>query len=151
IPRSTRMLPLRPRQAFTLVELLVVMAIIAVLIGLLVPAVQGVRSAAARTQCQNNMRQVGLAALAFHSDKKRYPALHQDGSVSRTYWRQLTPYIEQLNAKQGQNLNVSMCQSDPRFGEVYGGSMGLGAWGLTDYVAVFSNDSRGYVYDGIIR
>ncbi len=96
------MLPRRP--AFTLIELLVVIAIIAILIALLVPAVQKVREAAARAQCQNNLKQLALACHNYHDVQKRLPPSWAAYPTSAAYtqndpcWSWLgtiLPYIEQ--------------------------------------------------------
>src|SRR5262249_8522256 len=85
------------RAAFTLVELLVVIAIIAILIALLLPAVQKVRDAAARTSCQNNMKQVGLA-IHNHASIADGIVSGQKTNGMITYWGALIlPNIEQGN------------------------------------------------------
>ena len=109
----------RDRKGFTLIEVLVVFAIIGVLIGLLVPAVQKVREAANRITCQNNLKQIGLAVHGYHGAKNKFPLGSKNDrqlpltSPRTTYIIELYPYLEQESTYRRFDPNVQVATLDP--------------------------------------
>jgi len=102
----------RCRSGFTLIELLVVIAIIAVLIGLLVPAVQKVREAAARIKCANNLHQMSLGMTHYHDVNKGYPPAF--AKPSNYGWAVFVlPYVEQDNLFQQLNVTTTTLSVNP--------------------------------------
>ncbi|HET6424157.1 MAG TPA: DUF1559 domain-containing protein [Planctomycetaceae bacterium] len=102
-----------PRDGFTLIELLVVIAIIAILIAVLMPAVQQAREAARRTQCRNNLKQIGLALHNYETAHEVFPPgiLGDDGSLAstqplHTWMAQLLPFLDQTPLFQAYNFDV---------------------------------------------
>jgi prepilin-type N-terminal cleavage/methylation domain-containing protein/prepilin-type processing-associated H-X9-DG protein len=140
------------REGFTLVELLVVIAIIAVLIGLLLPAVQKVREAAARTACGNNLRQLGLALHSHHDTYGGFPAAKVTTPTTHSWVPFLLPFLEEGNAAgvyrfdinwdtapndspnpgaiNQMQFKVLLCPSAPQ------GRVGANRRGITDYSAI---------------
>jgi prepilin-type N-terminal cleavage/methylation domain-containing protein/prepilin-type processing-associated H-X9-DG protein len=131
----------RDTAAFTLIEMLVVIAIIVILIGLLLPAVQKLRQAAARAACANNLKQIGIGLHQYHAAKSRFPhgVRSYEGSAIRdsswTWLAYLLPYVEQDatwkqaeafangpgtnwypwdNPALGQGMKLYTCPNDPR-------------------------------------
>jgi prepilin-type N-terminal cleavage/methylation domain-containing protein/prepilin-type processing-associated H-X9-DG protein len=109
--KTSRQLGSPLRRAFTLVELLVVIAIIGVLVALLLPAVQAAREAARRSQCLNNLKQIGLTTQNYMSANKKLPygAVNTEGAMWSLY---LAPYMEQQSIRNLVHINTFTITSD---------------------------------------
>jgi prepilin-type N-terminal cleavage/methylation domain-containing protein/prepilin-type processing-associated H-X9-DG protein len=162
----------RGRSGFTLIELLVVIAIIAVLIGMLLPAVQKVREAAAKAKCQNTLKQLALAVHNYHDVTLRFPIAVDRGltippsAASTTgVWLgwigQILPYVEQGNlyrmltdpntnrAAQALPVPILICPSDPRGLTPITLTTSNDPWAYTtSYVAITGLDRWGRGYPG---
>jgi prepilin-type N-terminal cleavage/methylation domain-containing protein len=143
---------LRRRPSFTLVELLVVIAIIGILIALLLPAVQNIRESAARVQCSNNLKQIGIATHAYHDSNGMFPL---DSANGVSYFTQILPYIEQqdlfnsvLNGGSPQPIKLYLCPSrrttevGPRTDYAFAVNAALQFYN-TDWLSILASDNGG--------
>ena len=111
----------RPGRGFTLIELLVVIAVVGMLVALLLPAIQAARESARRSQCSNNLRQVGVAVQTFHDTKKHFPSAYLsqpggamgaadpetgDAGPGWTCLVQILPFLEGNNIRESFDLNI---------------------------------------------
>jgi prepilin-type N-terminal cleavage/methylation domain-containing protein/prepilin-type processing-associated H-X9-DG protein len=157
--RTTCLAPTAPRRVgFTLIELLVVIGIIGILIGLLLPAVQKVREAATRLECQNKLKQIGLALHAYHDTYKHLPPPRGNHLTTQVFtefrgWMcEILPFIEQNNlasqmytnpwyvgffATYNTPVDAYICPADPR--DLHSVPAGNGA--LTSYLGVTGSDN----------
>ena len=131
-----------PRPAFTLIELLVVMAIIATLTGLLLPAVQKVREAAARTKCLNNLKQVGLGLHNYHSAHGRFPPgftattapystlRESDFTPGWSFFYHILPFVEQENLHRGTQQKLPLLAPPHKGGRRTGSFPLMARWRL---------------------
>jgi prepilin-type N-terminal cleavage/methylation domain-containing protein/prepilin-type processing-associated H-X9-DG protein len=146
--------PLRKRPGFTLVELLVVIAIIGVLVALLLPAVQAAREAARRTQCGNNLKQLGIAIHNYHDMAGRLPcninhvrqntAPFEDRNRA-SHLVNLLPYVEQKGLYDGVNFGLR----DPQFGNQVIGGKALKTFVIPSYICPASAHQKANPTTGV--
>ncbi len=145
----------RLRHGFTLIELLVVIAIIAILIALLLPAVQQAREAARRTECKNNLKQLGIALHNYHDIHSVFPpALLNSGRdedatyevLNTTGWALLLPQIEQGNLADSYDYTLPSCESNP-YGLTMAGSSAPNVPWVTTKINVLECPSHPFAGD----